>query len=199
MRISTMPQMKEFFINKFDYLTDSEAEILAQHGKWISFETSQNLLEYDKYERAFYCIIEGHVRGFKYVDEWEEYTIFLAGPEQCILSPEKLLRKDKTPNEVTFQALNNCKTISFDHNELLQIASENPGILEFYLDSLNQIANSLYERIQLLLIENAEERYRYLAETRPEIVKLAQKKHLAQFLGITPNSLSRILRNLKTK
>jgi len=45
------------------------------------------------------------------------------------------------------------------------------------------------------LSQTAEERYNHLVEKRPEFIQNISIKHLASYLGIQPESLSRIRNN----
>lgn len=48
-----------------------------------------------------------------------------------------------------------------------------------------------------LLTKTAEQRYQELFESNPEMIQRVAQKHLASYLGITPQSFSRIRRNIK--
>jgi hypothetical protein len=47
-----------------------------------------------------------------------------------------------------------------------------------------------------IMTKSAEERYLNLMKTRPEILQRIHQKHIASYLGITTQSLSRIRKNL---
>lgn len=199
MKSASSVRLKNYLLENFSYLSEDEAWVLTQHGKILKFEPGEILIEYGKFERLFFYLQEGLVRATKFTNDWKEYTIFFSQPGQSFLSPEKFLYKNKRLNSVTYYAVTKAKALTFNHNELLQLASVHPGIFEFYHDRLKQISSVLYERVKLLLIENAEERYLHLAKTRPMFIKYAQKKHIAEFLGITPSSLSRLIRKIEKK
>lgn len=48
-----------------------------------------------------------------------------------------------------------------------------------------------------LLTKTAEDRYREMLQMHPEIIRRVAQKHLASYLGITPQSISRIRRSLR--
>lgn len=154
-------------------------------------------MDFGQYVPHFYHVLEGIVRGCQFNEKQEDHTLFFSHDGQWFISPEKLLNKEKKTNTHVFEAVTDVTAIRFDHNKLLVLSSQNPKIFEFYHDAILVIMNSFLVRIKLLTIENAEKRYLNLKETRPQLVSNVQKKHLAQFLGITPNSLSRILNKFK--
>jgi CRP-like cAMP-binding protein len=52
-------------------------------------------------------------------------------------------------------------------------------------------------RENVFLIENATERYIHFKKLYPEISKRVPRRHIATYLGITPESLSRIRSAMK--
>ena len=51
-------------------------------------------------------------------------------------------------------------------------------------------------RIRSFIVDTAQERYENLAKNRPELLKRTPQIYLANYLGITPQSLSRLRRNI---
>jgi CRP-like cAMP-binding protein len=51
----------------------------------------------------------------------------------------------------------------------------------------------------MMLSATAEERYRYFLEQYPDLTKRVPQWMIASYLGITPESLSRIRNNMSTK
>ena len=53
-------------------------------------------------------------------------------------------------------------------------------------------------RIRSFIVDTAQERYKSLAKSRPELIQRTPQIYLANYLGITPQSLSRLRRNIVT-
>ncbi len=184
---------------EFSYLTNDDIEILSKYSSVVEYEKDTVLIEYGKYEPYFYYVIDGIVRGYGFTNAGDVHNIFLMHNGQAFLSPEKFLNKERKNSNYIFETVTKVTVFKIHHSELMDLAMKNPKIFEFYHDTLKQILNSFFERLRLISIENAEERYLHLIRTRPILKSNVQKKHLAQFLGITPNSFSRLLRLLKQK
>lgn len=96
------------------------------------------------------------------------------------------------------------QTVVLEDSELLRISTADYrklGQTEIG-NTMNRIAaESLFISKQLqqidLLSKTAEQRYRELFERNPEIIQRVAQKHLASYLGITPQSFSRIRRKIK--
>ncbi|MGB3464131.1 MAG: Crp/Fnr family transcriptional regulator [Cyclobacteriaceae bacterium] len=82
---------------------------------------------------------------------------------------------------------------------------ENEALLR--LPSWNQFARKITQEVQYfteeiledLQTETAENRYRKLMASQPQLISRIPLKHLASFLGVAPQSLSRIRKNIMTK
>ncbi len=182
---------------KFTCLTENDLTQLSKCSKMVTYDKDSIIIEYGKYSPYFYYILDGVVRGYNYKENGEDHNWFFIHTEQYFLSPDKLLNKEKTSNHYIFEAVTDITAYRIKHNELIHLAAQNPRIFEFYHDALKVIIASLFERIRILTIESAEDRYKHLIETRPLIPLHVQKKHIAQFLGITPNSFSRLLKRME--
>ena len=77
------------------------------------------------------------------------------------------------------------------------LLGKNPAFKDLWILILENAYRSKIEREQSFLIESATERYLNYIELFPEIVEKVPQKHVATYLGITPESLSRIRRMIK--
>lgn len=180
----------------FPYLTNADIEELSKFSKIIKYDKDSFVIEYGKHAPNFYYVIDGLVRGYRFKEDGEDHNWFFVHAAQYFMSPDKFFNKERKINNYIFETVSEVAVFRVQHDELMHLASQNQRIFEFYHDALKIITASLFERIRLLTIESAEERYKDLIETRPLILRYAQKKHIAQFLGITPNLLSRLLRRI---
>jgi len=57
----------------------------------------------------------------------------------------------------------------------------------------------LNERVEMLLFMTPEERYKNLLDTQPELFTLVSQFHLSSYLGVKPESLSRLRKRLLKK
>ena len=55
------------------------------------------------------------------------------------------------------------------------------------------------ENEKVLTSSKVEDRYRYFLEIYPDLVEKVSKKDIASYLNMTPESLSRLLKNLEKK
>ncbi len=98
----------------------------------------------------------------------------------------------RQPSRRYLQALEDCELLVFSHDDLQRFycisrAAERMGRL---------IAEAIYlrfdHRTHQFLMKTPEERYLDLVKDRPQLMQRAPQKLIASYLGITPESLSRI-------
>ncbi len=98
----------------------------------------------------------------------------------------------KVPSETAIVALEPCELLvmSFDAQE--KLANSFPNAAKFNKIIGDQKLFELKTRTTSLLMDSAEERYYKLMEQRPDLFNRLPQYLIAQYLGIRPESLSRI-------
>ncbi len=142
----------------------------------------------------FYFILKGFVRLY-YIDlNGNEITHWFSPENSMITSPFSFFKKEK--NILYFEAL--------EDTELILITSEQLNAIIAQFKSTEKAVRSLYAEFAMILsrrimsihTQTAEERYLTLIDEYPYLFQKAKLAHIASFLGITPQSLSRIRKNL---
>lgn len=101
----------------------------------------------------------------------------------------------EAPSPVETIALENCEMLRISRENIQQLKATEIGKLLFLVAAENDYVNKQQQQIDLLL-KTAEQRYLDLQERRPDIILRLPQKHIASYLGITTQSLSRLRRNL---
>ncbi len=196
--MSAMKDANSQIIKKaFPYFKASDIELLFEFSQIRTYHANENLIEFDSFAPNFYYNLEGLIRGVMYTKEGEEHTLYFSEKGRYFITPETLLNKKRTRSKHFFQAIIPTRVLIMNHQKLVALSKKNEAHFTLYHEALLNIMSGLNERVILLNIENADERYRHLQKTRPYVVKHAQKNHIAEFLGILPTSFSRILRKIK--
>ena len=97
----------------------------------------------------------------------------------------------------TIEALEDSTIILFEIKDIRNLIKEKVEFKDLWISLLESTVPYKYYRESGFLVETAKERYLHFKELYPDVVDRVPQKHLATYLGITPESLSRIKHSLK--
>jgi CRP-like cAMP-binding protein len=164
-------------------------ESFASFLKQNSYKKNEIIKEVDKTEKYLSIIIEGSAAIFL----WKENsTVCLDLCYENEFFGDYMSFLTQQPTELFTQAIEPTKTLSIsysDLNELYNSSQIGSHIGRSAAESL--FIHKQTQQIDLLML-TAEERYLKLLERQPEIIQRTSQKHIASYLGITPESFSRI-------
>lgn len=148
----------------------------GEPGKYIAYVSRGCLRTYTVDEKG-----EEHVVEFAIEDWWaSDLHSFLTGK----------------PATFNIDALEDSQLLLLDRESREGLLRAVPKMERFFrlLQEANYVAT--HRRIGEALSKTADERYLNFLKTYPQLVRRIPQKHIAAYLGITPQSLSRIRREL---
>lgn len=180
----------------FDSFFEADIELwnaFADRMLLRQFKKNEIIKESDTTEQSLHFILKGSVGNF----------INSKGNEICIsLSIKNNFSSDyysfltKKPSVIYAVALENTELLSISNKDLSELYSKsNKGV---WLGK--SIAEQLFIQRQQIQIDfltlSAEERYLKLLSEKPEIFQNVSLKHIASYIGITPESMSRLRKKI---
>ncbi len=158
----------------------------------VHFRKNEIIKPYGQVERFGYFIMSGSGGVFL----WKENNyvcLDLMFEDAFFADYMSLITRQPSPLE----------TMALENSEMLRISRQNIDLLKgtpmgqiiFLISAEWSFVEKQQQQIDLLL-KTAEQRYLDLIETHPHIIRRTPQKHLASFLGITTQSLSRIRRKI---
>lgn len=162
--------------------------------KELSVKKGEIFLKAGQACHHFYFVQKGLVRLY-YLDlDGNEITHWFSTANMLITSPFSFMKKEE--NILSFEALEDSTLTLIDRNQWNAIISRaklgEVAIRNLYAD----FAMTLSRRVMSIHTQTAEERYLKLLEEHPYLIQKAKLNHIASYLGVTPQSLSRIRKNL---
>ena len=135
--------------------------------------------------RSFYKINEDEIiNQFFFEGQWvADYESFIS----------------QTSSKVNIQALEGC--------QLYLMTKEDIDDLSTQISNWDKLAKLFFEKLYLkkekrnasLLLESAEERYLNLVKHQPQLINRVPQFYIAQYIGIKPESLSRIRKKMSQR
>lgn len=133
----------------------------------------------------------------------KQYSIDEQGKEHIIqFAPENWFMTDREsillnqPSSYFIQALEDTSVVLIEEEILLQLAQKDQQFLSFNNRLLQNHIMHLQKRIRLLLSASALERYLDFIKTYPDLTLRVPQLLIASYLGIAPESLSRLRKKM---
>ena len=182
------------------YLTSnleiSEAEIasLVDSCARKTFAKGELLLRPGSHCQHTFFVERGLLRQYS-IDQRGKEHILMFAPEGWFVSDRESVYFQQ-PSPYYIEALENT-TAALITDEFLQTLEEKvPGFRDFNHRLLHNHIRHLQSRINLLLSARAEDRYISFIKMYPDVLLRVPQTMVASYLGITPESLSRVRRDL---
>jgi len=161
------------------------------------FDPNDFLIQEGSQRREIFFIKKGLIRSFTINEKGEEITMGLFWENRFVASAEVIL--NNAPSKYYFQALEDTETLLMDYDIAQKIIEDNPKLEKSRKFFLQKMLKDALERIESFVLYSPEERYIKLVESKPDIVNRVPNKYIANVLGMTPVSLSRIRKRIALK
>jgi CRP-like cAMP-binding protein len=182
------------FLNE---LSSNDVLDFLKHVQVKQLKSGELFLKQGSQENNLYFITIGLIRSYFINDKGEEITNRLRYENQLIASYEILFFNQKS--RFNFQAIEPTELLVINFNELRKIIEQNKkldsGRRYFMMNILSESLSALDDFILL----SPEQRYLKFMKDHPDLLNRVPYKYIANILGITPVSLSRIRKRIANK
>lgn len=136
-----------------------------------------------------YFVALGMVRQY-YYKNGRDVTEHFSYEGRIVVCIESFLKQE--PSRLIVEALENSRLYGIPYDSLHALAEENKEIELLFRKILEHALISSQVHADSQRFENAAERYLRLLRTKPEIVLRAPMLHIASYLQMSPETLSRV-------
>ncbi len=188
--------MKKNFIKYCQSLVAfSESEIATIKDYFITSTINKKdyLLQENEVCDFIAFIEEGSIRHF-HIKDGNQITCDLSLDNNFITEFSSFNNGSKS--YISFQALEDTKLHIIKKNKLSELYKINPKYEILGRKIAEKVAMRNTDIAMSLASSKPETRYKELLKENPEIFQRVQQKYIANFLGITPESLSRIRKRI---
>lgn len=174
-----------------------KVNLCSLHYEVKKVQKNQFLLQYGEICRYIYFVEKGLLKMYSIDKNGKEHIIQFA--------PESWLTSDRSSlyfNEKSIyyiEAVEDSEVLLLHPDFINKLIGEFPNSLEKSDILLQKHIKSLQDRINSLLGETAEERYMKFIKMYPDLLLRVPQWMIASYLGITPESLSRVRKELARK
>lgn len=187
-----LAQYEQLFkvFSQFGSLSNSLKQAIVQNSKVAKIGKKQKLLGEGEKSDCIYFIVNGAVRIFYLNKEGIETNTWFLFENELVISVYSFFTSQ--PSFECIETLEDCKFITLKKDKLdwLYHTFVEFNIIGRRLTELYYIRNEI--QANSLRIFSAKERYQQLLNTQPQLLQRVLLGHIASYLGISAETLSRI-------
>lgn len=176
--------------------TEKEAQHILSKFKKISLDKGEFLLKAEEKVRDNHFIQEGCLRTYFIDVSGKEHTLQFAVKGWWISDYIALFAKTETKSVSYIECIKKATLYKISKDDFDALYKEIPKIGHFHIKNLESAFAKLQNRILENLTLPAQERYINFVNAYPNIEQNVKNYHIASFLGITTESLSRIRKKI---
>ena len=180
----------------FDYISNKTnisqraKDYITSISEIKKFDKNTVLIEQHKTVNKMYFVVDGCLRSFSSDKKGKEHTLQFAVKDWWISDFISIYTNGTST--LTLECLMDSTVIEVDITGIEELYSRFPELEVFQRKNLELHVASLHKRILNQLQLTALERYQLFLKQYPDIEKYTPNYHIASYLGITQQSLSRI-------
>lgn len=147
--------------------------------------------------RYSFFVNDGLLRSYSTDESGKEHIIQFA-PENWFIT-DRSSAYFSEPAELSIDSIENSSVIFIDNTFMEKARAISPGYMQYNERALHNFIRHQQQRINLLLSATAEERYLHFINMYPDLTLRVPQWMIASYLGLTPESLSRVRKELSRK
>lgn len=180
------------FISAYITLTEEEKQAIAGLDIFRDFKKGTVLLREGEISDRYYFVIKGCIRTYYIIDGEEKTSAFYMESES--LAPACTV--NGRPSEYYVACTEDAVLLVADAEIERRTFEKFPRLETLCRRMSEELLAKNQEAFDHFKISSPEERYRRLLEHRPQLVQRVPLQQLASYLGIRPESLSRIRKRI---
>ncbi|TXE13071.1 Crp/Fnr family transcriptional regulator [Seonamhaeicola algicola] len=175
-------------------LTNDELHLIANTFEKVYLKKDETLLKINTTVKNQYYVYSGCLRTF-YIDKTgKEHTLQFAIEDWWISDYTAFFSSGKAIMNI--ESIQNATLLKLSRTQMEHLLENIPALETFFRKKMERAFSSFQKRILSNLALSAQERYVAFVNTYPNIEQSVKNYHIASYLGITTESLSRIRKTL---
>ncbi len=183
------------YLTKYLSLTDEEVNLINDLNLIREFSKGTVLLKEGESAEECYLVLEGCIRSYFIIDGEEKTTEFYTENEP--VTPVSYTQQK--PSEYYLSCVEDCLLSVGSAKTTEVLLTKVPGIAILFRKINDELLAKQQVKFDNYINLSPSKRYLKLLETRPDLCQRIPQYQLASYLGIKPESLSRIRKRISNK
>jgi CRP-like cAMP-binding protein len=184
------------YMSKFTSFNEEEQRVIADEILVEEYKKGAILLRQGDVPTKCYFVLKGCVRQYTIDSAGREITSNFYTEEQAIASFNQ--HKPDKSSECSLTCLEDSILVVGDLNNEKDMYNKYSQLENMTRMMIEENFGEMQEEFAAFIASTPEERYRALLRKRPHLIDRVPQYQLASYLGITPESLSRIKKRVIT-
>ncbi|AXT50413.1 Crp/Fnr family transcriptional regulator [Aquimarina sp. BL5] len=168
---------------------------LISNSKIVSYKKGEIVVREGQFSKKAYLIVKGCSRAY-YLKDGKDISDWFTFENEIMAAIISFFSEEPSPHYVEF--IEDSVVLEFSKDTVDCLSKKYHDFERFISKVVTQTMLGLCERLYTIQFNKAEERYKYLLNIYPNITQRIPLTHIASYLGITLETLSRI-RNPKKR
>jgi len=188
--------LKTFLTSNLD-INDKDMLSVLENCETKKVKKDEFLLRANEHCKHTFFVEKGLLRQYAIDKKGKEHILSFAPENWWVTDRESAYFN--LPSAYFIQALEDSEVVLIDEHFLQWLSEKVKSFTDFNNRLLHNHIRQLQNRVNLLLSSSAEDRYLQFIKMYPDILLRVPQTMVASYLGITPESLSRVRKALARK
>jgi CRP-like cAMP-binding protein len=181
---------------KITNLSINELNVLTESMVIKEYQKGSFLVKEGQYISDTFFVLEGCIRQFKIVDGNDITTNFFT-EEQWIISHE--LTEIRSPSDYNLVCIEDSSVVIGNETKAQEIFKQFPHLETISRKIMETVFTEQQRFFTTYITDKPEQRYLKLLKSRPDIFQRVPQYEIATYIGVKPESLSRIRKKIYQK
>jgi CRP-like cAMP-binding protein len=177
-------------------LTEEESKSISDSFPIKKYDKGQLLLKEGMVAINAYYVIEGCIREYELADGEEKTTAFYTENHSAINFNSQV---NKVPSSKYFECTEATTVAILNGEKEKSLYRKHPRFEAFCREGIEQMMGAQQEALSNFIVSSPKERYLHLMKERPGLINRVPQYQIATYLGIKPETLSRIRRKIASE
>lgn len=181
------------YISSFTTLSKKEEDLMLESYPIKQFKKGDCILEEGKTTRDTFLILQGCIRRHCLIDGVDKTTGFFTEGEAVAEFESLSLNK---PTVHSYSCVEDTIVVVVNSEKEKAFYKKFPRFEEIARMETEKMLGKNQEQLSNFITKSPEERYKHLSSLKPELLQRVPQHQIASYLGVTPESLSRIRKRI---
>ena len=192
--------MYELYFREFNkkvLLTEEEKEFIKNYLTVKKIRKRQYLLQEGDVCKSVAFVEKGAMRLYRVNDDGSEHIVWFALEGAFMTDLYSFLTNE--PSIYNIDAIEDSELVMITRTASDELRKRSPQYQEFIFQATSEAYIQLEKRIASTITLNLEERYKQLTNDYPDIIQPLPQHMIASYMGLKPETLSRVRRRISIK